>query len=342
MKPLQRCAAWIVILWGVYQAKSFLIPLLLSALLAFLMATLIDLLRKKGLSEKLALILSSVLLFLPVVLIITLLLGESSVLMRDYPRLLAALKAHLEILQASSFIQRVHLSEYLDVVYLTDKLSEESGKGVSVVLTGLKALAEAGVYFFLIPFYSVLMLVSRPQLKRATQKLFTSHRTLEDIIVLIEKFLSARIVIALFVAGIDFVILKGLGSPYSVLLACFLGISTLIPIVGFLVAILPPIALSLAIGNSAGTIAIMVLLLYLVSTTEAHFVTPKLLGRQLNLNLLATFVGLFAGERIWGIWGIVLSIPILGILRIILESSPEFQNWAILLAEKDGSMQKSK
>src|SRR4051794_34389269 len=118
MKPLQRCVAWVVILWGVSQAKSFLIPLFLASLLSFLLSGLVDLLRKKGLSERIALTLSSVLLFLPVFVIVILLLKEGTILIRDYPHLLATLKENLERLQASSFIQKVHLSEYLDISYL--------------------------------------------------------------------------------------------------------------------------------------------------------------------------------------------------------------------------------
>ncbi len=330
-----RWAAWVVILWGVTQAKSFLIPLFLASLLAFLMAPVVNQLRKKKLPEWAALTLSSILLFLPVFGIIILLFNEGAILLRDYPHLLASLKEHWLRLGSSSFIQNFHLSEYLDISYLGERLGEEAGKGLSLFLDGLKAIAEAGAHLFVILFFSIVMLASRFQLRKSAEKLLSNTRTLDEIIQLIEKFLLARIGIALFVACLDAIILKLLGSHYSVLLGCLLGLSTLIPIVGFLIAILPPIALSIAMGHSMAKTGLTILLLYLVSTTEIHWVTPKYLGRQLNLNLLATFIGLFGGEMLWGIWGVVLSIPLLGILRIILEASKDLQPWAVLLAEKD-------
>ncbi len=330
-----QLASWIVVLWGLSQAKAFLIPLLLAALLSFLIMPLVLQLRKRKFPEWAALTLASLLLFLPVLGLIALLINEGGILVRDYPALLSSLKEHWAQLLSSSFVEQFNLSDYLDLSYLREKMSEEAGKGISFALEGLRTLAEAGAHLLVILFFSVVMLASRIQLKASAAKLISNSRTLNEIVQLIEKFLLARIGIALFVAILDCFILKSLGSRYSVLLGCALGISTLVPIVGFLIAILPTIALSLAVGQSALRTSITVALLYLVSTTESHWVTPKYLGRQLNLNLLATFIGLLGGEMLWGIWGMVLSIPLLGITRIILEATDETQPWASLLADRD-------
>ena len=335
MQPLQKWAAWVVILWGISQAKTFLIPLLLASLLAFLMLPVMVRLRKAKLSEWGALTISSLLLFLPVFGTVILMINEGAKLVRDYPHLLASMRENWQALATSPFVQRFNLSEYLDLTYLGEKVGEEAGKGLSLFLEGVKAVLEASAHLLIILFFAILMLASRTQVRKSIEKLVTSTRTLDEIILLIEKFLTARIGIALGVAFLDALILKIMGSHYSVLLGCFLGLSTLIPIVGFLIAILPPIALSFALGHSLLNTSFLVLFLYLVSSFEVHWVTPKYLGRRLNLNLLATFIGLFGGELLWGIWGMVLSIPLLGILRIIFEASSELHPWAGLLAEKN-------
>jgi len=326
-------AAWIVVFWGMIQAKSFIIPIILAALLGFLMMPVVTLLKKRKLPEWAALSIASILLFLPVLALGGLLVNETAVLIHNYPTLLNSLKLNWAKLEASSWVKQFHLVDYLDLSYLQEKVEEEAGKGFSFFLESLKTLAEAGAHLLIILFFSVVMLASRSQLRKSAEKLVSNIRTLDEIIHLIEKFLIARIGIAVLVATLDTIILNLLGSEYSLLLGCLLGVSTLIPIVGFLIAILPPIALSIAMGHTFLRTGMIVGLLYLVSTTEAHWVTPKYLGRQLNLNLLATFIGLFAGDMMWGIWGIVLSIPILGIIRIILEASSDNKRWAILLKE---------
>jgi predicted PurR-regulated permease PerM len=335
-----QLAACVVTIWGIFQAKSFLIPILLASLLSFLMAPVVKALKKKKAPEWAALTISSVVLCLPVIALVGLLVNESAILIRNYPALLNSLGANWKKLETSSWVQYFHLSDYLDVAYLQDRLTEEAGKGFSLFLQSIRALAEAGAHLVIILFFSVTMLASRIQLRKSAEKLFPSTRTLDEIIHLIEKFLVARIGIAVFVAVLDAFLLKMMGSQYCLILGCLLGLSTLVPIIGFILAVIPPIALSIAMGQPFLKTGLLAGLLYLVATIESHWATPKYLGRQLNLNLLATFLGLFGGEMIWGIWGLVLSIPLLGITRIILEASPENSRWAILVAAKDSQTRK--
>jgi predicted PurR-regulated permease PerM len=72
--------------------------------------------------------------------------------------------------------------------------------------------------------------------------------------------------------------------------------------------------------------------LLFISSLEAHILTPQFLGKHLNLNLLVVFLGLFLGEAMWGAWGIFLSMPILGIMRIIFNTSFRTRPWGNLLS----------
>jgi predicted PurR-regulated permease PerM len=152
---------------------------------------------------------------------------------------------------------------------------------------------------------------------------------------LIQKFLSVRLGIAVGVACVDWAILAAFGVPYALVAGVFLGVMTLIPVIGFMIGVLPPLVIAFAGGVSNGKIIGFFCALLLVSGTESHFLTPKFLGRHLNLNLLSAFLGLFIGEKIWGAWGIVLSLPVLGILRIILNASLQTRTWGNLIAEKE-------
>jgi len=49
------------------------------------------------------------------------------------------------------------------------------------------------------------------------------------------------------------------------------------------------------------------------------------LGREVNINPLVTIVGLIAGEMIWGIGGMVISIPLMGIIKIICDHVDSLQ-----------------
>lgn len=327
-------AAWVVIIWGLREAEPFVIPLLLAALLSFLMNPLVSYLERRKVPEWLAVTFSSILLFLPVLAVGSLILREGAILIRDYPIIMASLKSQLEQLSGSAFAEKFHLKTYLDLTSLIERFSEDAGKTVSAVLVGIKAVAEASAHFFIILFFSVLMLATRRSLRKSAEKVMSHPRTLNEIINLIEKFLITRIGIAAGVAVVDILVLKVCGSRYSVLFGAILGFSTFIPAIGFFLGILPPLIAAFAFQISPLMTGIMMGLIYVVSSIEGHFVTPKFLGKQLNLNLFVTFLGLFAGDLLWGIWGMVLSIPLLGIIRIVLAASPEYRAWSEAMAER--------
>jgi predicted PurR-regulated permease PerM len=334
-------ASWIVIGWGLSEIKPFLVPVLLAALLSFLVNPLINFLERKKIPEWASISLSSIVLLLPIFILVGILINQGTVLVKDVPHLKLSIKNLLESISQSSLVQGLNLAQYLDIDSLTSALSDDASESLSAVLFGLRALIAASAHLLIILIFSIVMLASRKQLRKSAERLLVAHpETLNQIINLIEKFLIAKIGIAGIIAFTDFFILKSFETRYNVLFAVVLGFSTFIPAVGFPLALLPPLVTALALGHSLGNVISMSALLYIVSSIEGHFITPKYLGRRLNLNLFVTFLGLFAGELMWGIWGMVLAVPILGIIRIILNANPEYQHYAQMMSERSETVLK--
>jgi predicted PurR-regulated permease PerM len=71
-----------------------------------------------------------------------------------------------------------------------------------------------------------------------------------------------------------------------------------------------------------------------IQVLEGNFLTPKIVGGQVNLNAFVTFLGLLLGASIWGVAGMILIIPILAILREIFDLSDSTKPYALLLGEE--------
>lgn len=189
-------------------------------------------------------------------------------------------------------------------------------------------------------FFSVVMLVSRVHIKRSLDYLFSQYsevssvNTIEQMGALIEDFLIARMGIAVGVGTVGLAVAMAFGVPYAFILAVVFGLATWLPIIGFIVGILPILAVALAVGKSVAAVLTLTLILGVVWTIQDHILTPKLVGHRLKLNFLATYLVFFAGERLWGPWGMFLSVPMLGVLRIALSASPRLAPWAFLLGEE--------
>ena len=122
-------------------------------------------------------------------------------------------------------------------------------------------------------------------------------------VLVIERFLSVRLGIAFGVALVDWGVLAVFGIPYALLGGTFLGVMTLIPVIGFFSGLFRRLLVAFASGVAYGKIIAIFCTLAAVSGIESHLLTPKLLGRHLNLNLLSAFLGLFIGEKTLGRMG---------------------------------------
>ncbi len=334
-------AALTVAIWGFIEAKRFLVTLFGAILFALLLMPLIRFLKRHKIPEWVCLAVATLLLILPMLLIAGTVVSEIHSMSGDWPKIQESVTNKVHGIFAIPWLQS--LMDQLGIDSPIEKITSEASAGVHYVMEGLMAAFSIGAEFGLMLFFAVVMLGSRNHIRASAERIFKFYKSTDQVSLIdssaaiLEKFLAARLMVILIVTAVDFVILRVFGLQYSLTAALFLGVSTLIPVIGFLFGIAPPLALAAAEGHSAQSIAIMFFLVWAVSSIQDHFLAPKLLGRHLNLNFLVTYVAFFAGERMWGMAGMFLSVPLLAVVQVLLSSSERFRPWAELMQnhEKD-------
>jgi predicted PurR-regulated permease PerM len=79
-----------------------------------------------------------------------------------------------------------------------------------------------------------------------------------------------------------------------------------------------------------------ILLVYgLVQFIQTYLLEPMIVGAEVSINPLFTIIGLVAGELIWGIPGMILAIPLLGITKIVFEHIEALKPFAYLIGSDD-------
>ena len=78
-------------------------------------------------------------------------------------------------------------------------------------------------------------------------------------------------------------------------------------------------------GDSANQTLWVLLMYVLVDLAENNILTPNITGWSVQVNPLVTIVGIIAAGMVWGIPGMFVIIPLLGILKIVLENDPATQ-----------------
>lgn len=133
-------------------------------------------------------------------------------------------------------------------------------------------------------------------------------------------FLRGQMLLILFLTTSTLLIYPFLGVNYSLLLAMILGVVDAIPGIG---ATLGTIIVTFLVFASQGPeIALRVLIVSLVLLQiQDNYVSPRVMGNALQLNPVMLFLALFIGQRVAGLLGIFLAIPIAGMIAAWIQSS---------------------
>jgi predicted PurR-regulated permease PerM len=70
-----------------------------------------------------------------------------------------------------------------------------------------------------------------------------------------------------------------------------------------------------------------------IQLLENNLITPMVVGSKVKVNALAVLISILIGGWLWGISGMILFIPLVGILKITLEKSEQFKAFGFLLSD---------
>lgn len=146
---------------------------------------------------------------------------------------------------------------------------------------------------------------------------------------ILRSYLRGQVFMVFLVSLVLYIALSIVGVKFALILAIFSGFTEIVPIIGpiFAGAVGALIALvsdNLAFGLNNLQAAIVVILIYfIVRQIQDYFIAPGVMGRIVKLHPLLVLFSVLAGQHIWGIMGVILAVPMAGVVRILLEFSIE-------------------
>jgi predicted PurR-regulated permease PerM len=317
-------------------AKPILMPLVVAAVLSVILLPIVKTLERWKFPRLLAISLILTVLVLLIPLIGYLLFQQSAAIAEDLPELSTRFSAWYQ-----------HLVSYLDQTWGIDTTQQAAyiQSGIDRLLSGSGTFIQSTIdattsllgYIALIPIYMFLMLLNRERFTGFL--LHLNHTSKEENVVQVINQVQA--VLQNYVAGLALVIgimavlnvsgLLLLGIPYAVFFGLIAAFMTIIPYVGVLIGAIPPILVALLMTDSLFYPIGVIILFVMVQSLEGNVITPKIVGDKVSINPLAAMVALVIGGFVWGAIGMILSIPLTGVLKVILKSMKGGQAWADVL-----------
>ncbi len=143
----------------------------------------------------------------------------------------------------------------------------------------------------------------------------------EDIIGLIDRnvgnYIRGNFIRCLIVGVLTGFVLFLVGMPYSLLLGITAGVLNIILYIGPYIAAVPALILSFSPLTPSPVIVILIYLI--VQIIDGTVLSPLLLGRAVKLKPITVIISLLIGQQLAGFLGMILSTPIAGIIRSLLE-----------------------
>jgi predicted PurR-regulated permease PerM len=148
-----------------------------------------------------------------------------------------------------------------------------------------------------------------------------------------QQYLTGRLVAACLMGMLFLIGFSIIGLKNAVVLSLIVAIMTIIPYVGALIGGLIPLFISLIDGSFNQSIWVIIIVL-VVNTIDHYFIEPYVVGGSVNISPFFTIFVLILGGIIWGIAGIILFLPLSGILKIVFDNVEGLQPYASLIGDE--------
>ena len=217
----------------------------------------------------------------------------------------------------------------------TDALSfsnDEVGQTLFAVGNWIVIMLLVPVYVFMLLFYNKLLIefihkVFAGQNQEQVSKIISETKKV------IHKYLTGLIIEAVIVAVLNITVLLFLGIEYPILLGILGALLNVIPYIGGLVAVALPMMVALATKTTSLYALYVLVFYYIIQLIDNNLIVPLIVSSKVKINALFAIIVVIAGNSLWGVSGMFLSIPLLAVIKVICDHIEPLKPWGFLLGD---------
>jgi len=325
---LLKLATLVVILGGIKLSAEIMVPFLMALFFAIVLNPLVTWLMRRGIRRGLAISLVVLVVLIGLALLIAMIAGSLQEFSEVYPQLQAQAEQKLAIIQhfaarfhimisPESLAQRLDPNAVMDVA--TTMLGQFSGAMTQIVLVMMT------VIFMLFEVhhlpYKLRYALVNPQIRIAGL-----HRALKGV----THYLALKTLISLATGILVWLALMALGVKFALLWGLVAFVLNFVPNIGPVIAGIPPVLQALLLNTplEAGLVATLFIAIHMLL---GNLLEPRVMGRGLGLSSLVVFLSLIFWGWLLGPVGMLLSVPLTSVCKILMETTPGGSKLAILL-----------
>jgi predicted PurR-regulated permease PerM len=363
IRPATRALLWVVLLgivffflvkatlWVFYAMTSVLLVIVLAIFFAYLIAPLVELVRKALSTPKSERLLPR---SLAIGIVYVVIFGSLSLAAWVLTPRLGSQMAEIAQ-QAPDYVVNAQkradrLNKVLEDLNLPRSVREQATKGVANTIGDLgkyvtgegftSALNVLGYlpYLVLIPILAFFFLKDADSFRRSALMMLPQGRIrwrgdelFQDINSTLAAYIRAQLIACLLIGSICTTAFAIIGVRYALVLGVLAGLLEFIPLLGPVVV---AVTAATVAGFDSGTKAFVVIIfLGALRITQDYVLYPRIIGSGIHLHPLAIILAILAGNELAGVAGIFLAIPLIAVLTVTYRHWLEHRGSAGLVAE---------
>lgn len=325
LKTIRICLVILTILMlgtVIVIGRDFIYPLCLAILFAYLIYPLVNFLERYIPYRNLATILSVLLAIIVVGGFIFFLYEQFSFFLSDLPQLEKHASRNLREFQ--EYLNR-HTPLHFDNQHtLTDGLKKTASSDGSLLKKLFNATSGTLVGLGIQPVYVYFLLYYRHHFRKFLFKVTKRehHARLVNVLRRIadvtKNYVSGVFIVVLILCFLNSVGLWIIGIRYAIMFGIISAVMNFIPYFGTLIGASIPLLYALSSSEPRHAIGVLILFIF-IQFLENNILTPTITGGRVAINPLFTIFTIIVGGLAWGIPGMFLFVPFLGIAKVVME-----------------------
>lgn len=316
----------------VWLLGNLLLPFLLAVVIAYVLDGFVQYVARGHSGRKLSVVLVF-LLFMALSALFALVvapvaLSQTSELLRELPNMLTKVLDYVTELpqRYPDIIREEQVGEFIDVVK-TSTLSLLQSSALDISLASVSFLFVSIIYLVVVPFTVFFLLYDKHNIITWLQSFLPRNRTLlrqvwTDMDLQLANYLQGKFYEVMILGIASYVLFVFYDLNYASLMAVLFGLSVIIPYLGAVIVTIMAVAIAVFQWGFVETTYIFSALVLILQLLDGYVLVPLLFSRAVNLHPVAVILSIVFFGGIWGVWGVVLSIPLGTFIKVLIDVWP--------------------
>lgn len=315
-------------------AESILVPAAWALIFAFIGLPLAKFLEKRKMGRVTASMVATLSTMIFIGLIFYFLFYEATHILKNQEDIYSKLKDKIELMISQ-------VEDNLGIQLMSQLENVDSTKSIiNGLATSVISFGKNLVTITLIPMYLFFILNYRGLIRKFVEKRYEGTARAQVIAFLenskqsISNYLKGTLLLTGISTVMTYLVLLIFGIQYAFFFGLFVAILNLIPYIGNLIALIIVILFTFVTKDSFSTTFFVFIALYVSNLIQENFLRPKFLGDKMEMNAAIVFTAALAGGVIWGVSGLILFIPLTGVIKAFIDSNPRWQAFSVFFESK--------